>query len=341
MLKWKSKEKGKLHRKGKNKESNAEDLENDEVEKDGIPQEFYVCNTAECKSRMARSCHNWLDCGHFCRGTNHDWSGCMCLEPGCTSSAHGGDDYCSICWVEGLKSAPTIKLGCGHYFHFSCVQKKLSNKWPGPSISFAFASCPLCQEPIVHNIFASELARINALRAEVMVKALDRLKIEGLQEDPQITTEGSKYFNKPDDYAVHIFSFYECHLCKHPYFGGRRQCEVEAENVDMSKHNPAELICPGCSTINAECSIHGREYIDFKCRFCCSLATYFCGGKAHFCTPCHDKAGQLVEFTNWTTIAKCASCNSKEECPLGALHAENGQEFALGCSMCRAAEKLE
>ena len=46
MIKWKSKEKGKIPRKGKSKdaEDSVEDLENEEVEKDGIPQEYvYIC----------------------------------------------------------------------------------------------------------------------------------------------------------------------------------------------------------------------------------------------------------------------------------------------------------
>jgi len=298
-----------------------------------------VCTKLECRTKMQQACQLFLPCGHYCGGIFSD-SNCVCLQTDCADAPHDGDDYCSICWVEALKSAPTIKLqACGHFFHFGCVKEKLRKRWPGPSISFAFAACPLCQVPITDRIFATELTRINTLQAEVKKKAMERLTIEGLTEDPQITTEGSKYYKQPEEFAVHTFTFYECHLCKHAYFGGRRQCEVQAENVDMSKHNPAELICGGCSTINAECSIHGREYIDFKCRFCCSLATYFCGGKAHFCTPCHDKAGQLVEFTNWTTIAACAPCKGAPECPLGLPHTENGEEFAMGCSMCRAIEK--
>jgi hypothetical protein len=27
-----------------------------------------------------------------------------------------------------------------------------------------------------------------------------------------------------------------------------------------------------------ECKTHGREYIDYKCKFCCNIATFFCWG---------------------------------------------------------------
>ena len=75
----------------------------------------------------------------------------------------------------------------------------------------------------------------------------------------------------------------------------------------------------------------------YKCRFCCALATYFCGGKAHFCTPCHDKAGEKVDFSDWSTKWEgVIDCPGFENCPLGQPHPMNGEEACLGCSMCHA-----
>jgi hypothetical protein len=34
----------------------------------------------------------------------------------------------------------------------------------------------------------------------------------------------------------------------------------------------------------------------FKCRFCCAIATYFCGGMCHYCDPCHARAGELTDL---------------------------------------------
>jgi hypothetical protein len=80
---------------------------------------------------------------------------------------------------------------------------------------------------------------------------------------------------------------------------------------------------------------------EFKCRFCCALATFFCGGKAHFCTPCHDIAGQKVDFSEWATKWEgVIECPGFEKCPLGVPHGMNGEEYSLGCSMCRAEQQM-
>ncbi len=64
-----------------------------------------------------------------------------------------GSDYCNICFCEGLSQAPTIVLGCGHVFHYHCVEKRLKLKWFKyefnyrfrPRITFGFCLCPLCK----------------------------------------------------------------------------------------------------------------------------------------------------------------------------------------------------
>lgn len=58
------------------------------------------------------------------------------------------EDYCNICWVESLGSAPSIKLKCGHVFHFTCVKSKVKKRWPAARITFGFSECPLCKNPI-------------------------------------------------------------------------------------------------------------------------------------------------------------------------------------------------
>ena len=44
-----------------------------------------------------------------------------------------------------------------------------------------------------------------------------------------------------------------------------------------------------CGMAAATCARHGEQYIEFKCRFCCSIATFFCFGHTHFCEKCHHK----------------------------------------------------
>lgn len=47
--------------------------------------------------------------------------------------------------------------------------------------------------------------------------------------------------------------------------------------LDDSHYNPEELVCGGCSdVVGAQvCGRHGMDYLEYKCRFCCSVAVYF------------------------------------------------------------------
>ena len=38
-----------------------------------------------------------------------------------------------------------------------------------------------------------------------------------------------------------------------------------------------------------ECPEHKRDYIEYKCRYCCSVATFFCFGTTHFCQVRDDQ----------------------------------------------------
>ena len=95
-----------------------------------------------------------------------------------------------------------------------------------------------------------------------------------------------------------------------------------------------DLVCGKCSLVGVgagikDCAKHGTDYIDFKCKYCCSIAMWFCWGTTHFCDPCHNVAGRNVN----------AVCKGKGKCDLGPQledHPPNGEEFALGCNMCRS-----
>jgi hypothetical protein len=66
--------------------------------------------------------------------------------------------------------------------------------------------------------------------------------------------------------------------------------------------------------------VHGRDYIEYKCRFCCSVATWYCWGNTHFCDGCHAEASTV----------------QPKPCTCGKPHPTNGKEHALGCSLCHA-----
>ena len=99
------------------------------------------------------------------------------------------------------------------------------------------------------------------------------------------------------------------------------------------KFDPSELVCSNCmpASFDTNCKEHGKEYIEFKCRFCCTLSLWFCWGTTHFCDPCHDRADEMKNKNK--SLLKV--CNNADTCPLKINHKPNGEECALGCALCR------
>jgi len=53
------------------------------------------------------------------------------------------------------------------------------------------------------------------------------------------------------------------------------------------------------------CNIHGKKFIQYKCRFCCNAATLFCKGQIHFCEKCHDNAKGMFILLKEGKIPSC------------------------------------
>lgn len=93
-----------------------------------------------------------------------------------------------------------------------------------------------------------------------------------------------------------------------------------------------ELICGACSAHKAgsKCLQHGTEFIEWKCQYCCGIASFFCFGTTHMCTACHErwqrKPGCLQASKHLCTPATC---------PLHIHHPDHGLEHCLGCALCR------
>ena len=55
-------------------------------------------------------------------------------------------------------------------------------------------------------------------------QAKRQLKLEGLENDPRVTSPESEWFGKPLEYALSIFTFYKCEKCGVLIYGGHREC---------------------------------------------------------------------------------------------------------------------
>eukprot|EP00501_MAST-03F_sp_TOSAG23-6_P000492 GSMAST32.ASY1.ANO1.506.1 assembled CDS len=278
-----------------------------------------------------------------------------------TCDLNMSEEYCTICYVDALGNAPTIQLKCGHLFHAACVRDLLEKGYPGHRMSFEFMKCPQCKEQIRHWSVEDIVGPMIALEADVHRRALLRFKMEGLDKDAAVIKPGGDFYQKPLQFALHEFVFYQCYKCKRPYFGGNYRCGAADEDEEDEDDVAKDLLCPSCAVDNVEeCPKHGKDWIAHKCRFCCSVASFCCWGNTHFCVNCHKpgvwktlakyKTGKNVKklSSGLNTNTSYAKDNDDEEyvacpgiqhndpllCPLRCRHPPNGIEFGLGCTLC-------
>jgi hypothetical protein len=136
---------------------------------------------------------------------------------------------------------------------------------------------------------------------------------------------------------MYKLAYYQCFKCKSPYFGGLKDCiQAQQEGQEYKKE---DLVCGKCAAVSIgagiqNCPKHGTDFIEFKCKFCCSLSQWFCWGNTHFCEPCHKRQvdGDYVSRKAKSELPKCGGPAS---CPLKVKHPDNGEEYALGCAICR------
>lgn len=181
-------------------------------------------------------------------------------------------------------------------------------------------------------MLAEELKPVLALWEDLRNKALQRLEFEGMKKDPDVAQPSGRYYNRPADYAMDKFAYYPCFQCKKPYFGGQRRCDAGEQNRPF---DPKDLICGACAggALATTCPRHGSEYIEYKCQFCCAIATWFCWGKTHFCEDCHTRQ-QKGDYVSKKPKSELPVCPGIEKCPLKRRHPPNGDEFSFGCVLC-------
>ena len=321
-------------------------IRDDPQESDDI-LDLMVCKDAECAQKKRFACPKRLDCTHLCCGVAGEPECLRCLHQDCVKNQKeelkidlmDGEDYCNICWIEGLNAAPCIELTCHHVFHYACLAKRIQARWDGNVISFGFLECPLCKRDIQHDALAGLLKKANSCRDQVRAKALQRLSYEQLTQCKDITDPQSHFYKKPQEYAMHRYAYYECEKCKQPYFAGMKSCDGIQGQPDDDDDEPRN-ICQACSpesrSLVATCEKHGNKFIEYKCNFCCSVASWFCWGRTHFCDTCHSKQ-RAGNYLSRKPISFFPVCKGPQSCPLGISHPKHGtkEKVPLGCAACR------
>eukprot|EP00760_Papus_ankaliazontas_P010676 PhM_4_TR14404/c0_g1_i1/m.20587/K10693/MYCBP2, PAM; E3 ubiquitin-protein ligase MYCBP2 len=295
-----------------------------------------VCKDDECLMRAKIACNRTLSCGHRCGGVAME--PCIpCLDPKCVErraaaspsasvSRQTNEDFCIICYIETLDAAPCVQLHCGHVFHFYCLESRLEKRWPTARITFRFMTCLICNAFMECEALNKLLTPLKALKAEVEKRSLERMRMDGKLQSDAITSPTSRHYNNPLSYASENYSYYLCSKCNKPFFGGMRRCGDGAQDNEGALVGDRDnIICGGCASSAGSCPKHGTQYIEYKCKYCCSLAVWFCWGTTHFCDTCHNPPRKSAKY----------ACEGPGKCPLGGTHAPNGTECSLGCAMCR------
>lgn len=247
-------------------------------------------------------------------------------------------DQCYICfdWIGTL--TPIELECCGLKLHYECLKEYVHSKFmnDGKRITLKQLSCLMCKKQMRHKSANELFAPIDALYEKVKDLVLNRLKLENRMNESKDMSD--------IDYGMKLYSCFICFQCKRPYYGGLNDCGGALED----HINPKERLCSTCGVpqdFETKCEAHGEEYIQWKCRFCCSLATFFCFGTTHFCESCHCNAHKLAEMDK----AKLVQCPCKSDlethnpkavigksvCPLEINHPPSGEEYCLGCAYCR------
>jgi len=330
---------------------------------EGDANSIVVCNAAECQAKKVVACDTIHKCGHPCGGLRFEAKHLPCLNENCVDGGQLSDDFCNICWVDELGAAPSIQLNCGHVFHFNCVKQRIDSRWGGARISFAFAGCPLCHKTMEHPALLRMQRKVTVLRESIERLAAQRLEYENLSKHKDIVDENGRFYKDPLGFAMNRFAYYECYECKSPYFGGQAQCAGGPGEDQDGHYNPKLLVCQPCQKGGngadamggvIDCETHGKDYIEFKCKFCCSIANWYCWGTTHMCDDCHKTQANafvgtkmtrrpLSDFPrHWSFKVEMGNIASKwpkniSQCPLGIeRHPRNGEsDYSLGCAMCR------
>jgi len=210
--------------------------------------------------------------------------------------------------------------------------------------------CGLCKDWISHPSLSDLIDPILKLQEDIKKKSLQRLEYEGLHNSDDISKEGGRFYKNPQGFALHHFAYYPCFKCAKPYFGGQVRCGAGGAGAEQQNQagaagaggqnqaqsfDASHLVCGGCSGVkDQKCPVHGSDFIEHKCQYCCSLASWFCWGTTHFCDSCHTKQVK-GDYVSQYPKDKLPKCPGKDKCPLKIDHPPNGEAFILGCALCK------
>lgn len=83
------------------------------------------------------------------------------------------------------------------------------------------------------------------MELDIQTKAIERAKMQGIDQDARLKNPDDQYFENLPKYAMARLSYYMCFKCKAPYFGGLKECGNNLENGENFKME--DLVCGKCA----------------------------------------------------------------------------------------------
>ncbi|KAJ9516987.1 hypothetical protein QJQ45_027375, partial [Haematococcus lacustris] len=158
-------------------------------------------------------------------------------------------------------------------------------------------------------------------------------RIQEHAEPLTLLVPGGSFEGRAVDLALTRFAFYKCSKCQQPYCGGLKGCgapepepqggppppppptgfmqraanflaaargvaaQAQAQAGSWAAEEPHALLCGSCCALQAgsDCSRHGTTFIEYKCKYCCRPAAWWCWGSTHMCDQCHADVGLREE----------------------------------------------
>ena len=294
-----------------------------------------LCHNLNCKEYKKFSCKKKLKCGHNCLGVNNEKYCPPCLDPKCINYSEifnqNKDTCCQLC-LEKLSSSPIVSLTCNHYIHYLCIINRLNEgkNLFGKKLSFNFIKCPVCEQ-IVECPSVPEIQNKIETYKKIYFKVGELIKLRLSYDNIEPKEE-----DKDEDHDPYkLYSFFLCYKCKQPYYVGKSHNNNDNNNNENTIFgNIEDCLCGKDSYVyntkgGSFCEKHGFKFFEYKCRFCCKIASRFYS-QIHFCEDCYANKDSYIN--NFSKLIK--NCNGSI-CEFRGVHAPNGIEYCLGCFVCR------
>lgn len=289
----------------------------------------------------------------------------ICLGPLYNDSQTWNNEGCGA----GVSTMTTIELGCGHVWHLECIRQQLQHAQPTPAQRLLFSGCRcakcgvFCDHEALHDltrttdVFRSQVDDLIAEQLQIDFPDVWRHasaasctnRHENIDDDNNSKNNRSSALEALMEEGRRKYAFYLCGHCHQPYFGGTVEC---AEQDHREQTSSEDRLCPGCSTAShRQCRdpTDHRSSLVWKCRYCCSIATFVCYGTVHFCSACHSRSTKRTREQPRNHNAggppklEAIPCPGGEACThpklRGQTHHQNGDDVSCEqvyhCAVCQ------